>query len=100
MRDLNEISKVVMTLPPGSVNTSNTASVLLAALAEAGVSGSMTGMPVPVLTGLRQLSIYVKDQRIRQRVQEALRNAPAAQKAAKPRPAPTVAPIAPRDTTH
>ena len=73
MRDLNEIAKVVLTMPPGTVNTSNTASVLLAALAEAGVSGSLTGLPLPVLTGLRALSVHVKDRRIRQRVQEALR---------------------------
>lgn len=73
VRDLNEIAKVVLTMPPGTVNTSNTASVLLAALAEAGVSGSLTGLPLPILTGLRALSVHVKDRRIRQRVQEALR---------------------------
>jgi hypothetical protein len=31
LRDINELAKVVFTSPPGSVNSSNTASVLLAA---------------------------------------------------------------------
>ena len=75
VRDLNEISKVVTTLPPGSVNTSNTASVLIAAISEAGLTGSLTGLPLPVLSGLRALAVHVKDRRIRQRVQEALRAA-------------------------
>jgi len=96
VRDLNEISKVVLTLPPGSVNTSNTASVLLAALAEAGVSGSMTGMPLPILTGLRQLSIFVKDRAIRQRVQEALRDGKQRRQRAA---TPTAAPTAPSTNT-
>lgn len=73
VRDLNEIAKVVQTLPPGTVNTSNTASVLLAALTEAGATGALTGLPVPVLTGLKALSAHVKDQKVRQRVAEALR---------------------------
>jgi hypothetical protein len=74
VRDLNEISKVVMTLPPGSVNTSNTASVLLAALAEAGATGSLTGLPVPVVSGLRALTAHVKDKRVAKRVQDAISN--------------------------
>lgn len=75
VRDLNDIAKVVMTAPPGTVNTSNTASVLLAALAEVGVSGSMTGLPVPVLSGLRLIVNNIKDRRIQRRVSEALREA-------------------------
>lgn len=80
-RDLNELSKVVYTMPPGTVNTSNTASVLLAALAESGVTGSMTGLPVPVLSGLRMLSMHVKDRRIQRRIDEALGKATAKAKA-------------------
>ncbi len=77
VRDLNDLAKVVYTSPPGSVNHSNTASVILAALAEAGVSGSMTGLPVPVLSGLRILAMRVKDKRIQQRVAAALGEAKA-----------------------
>lgn len=74
LRDINDIAKVVNTVPPGALNTSNTASVILQAITEAGITGSMTGIPVPVLSGLRAISMQVKDRRIQQRVQAALRN--------------------------
>jgi hypothetical protein len=72
MRDVRELSKVIYTAPPGTVNTSNTASVLMAALAEAGVTGGMTGLPVPVLSGLRLISMQVKNRKIQQRIDQAL----------------------------
>ena len=72
MRDLVDLSKVIYTTPPGTVNTSNTASVLLAALTEAGVTGSMTGLPVPVLSALRLISVQVKNRRIQKRIDQAL----------------------------
>lgn len=87
VRDINEISKAIFTAPPGTVNTSNTASVLLAALAESGLSGSLTGIPLPVLTGLKALSSHVKDRRIQARVNEAI-GAAKRKEAAKPRPIP------------
>lgn len=88
VRDLNEISKVVLTLPPGAVNTSNTAGVLLTALAEAGAWGGMTGMPIPVLQGLKALSGHMKDRRVRARVDEALRAGTAAEAKKRGRPGP------------
>ncbi len=72
LRDLVDLSKVIYTAPPGTVNTSNTASVLLAALTEAGVTGSMTGLPVPVLSALRLISVQVKNRRIQKRIDQAL----------------------------
>lgn len=78
LRDLNDLVKLVHTAPPGSVNTSNTASVLLAALTEAGVTGSMTGLPVPVLSALRVVAVKVKDRRIQKRIEQALNHRPAA----------------------
>lgn len=72
VRDLNDLAKVTMTTPPGTLNTSNTASVLLAALTEAGVTGSMTGLPVPVLSALRLISVQAKNRRIQQRIEQAL----------------------------
>lgn len=85
MRDLVDLSKVIYTTPPGAVNTSNTASVLMAALAEAGVTGGMTGLPVPVLSGLRLISMQVKNHRIQQRIEQALNHR--AQPSQPPRPA-------------
>jgi hypothetical protein len=75
LRDLNDLAKVIYTTPPGSVNTSNTASVLLAAFAEAGVTGSMTGLPVPVLSTLRVLSKQVKNRQLQRRIEQALTRA-------------------------
>ena len=72
LRDLNDLAKVIYTTPPGAVNTSNTASVLLAAFAEAGVTGSMTGLPVPVLSTLRVLSKQVKNRQLQKRIEQAL----------------------------
>jgi hypothetical protein len=72
VRDLADLSKDIYTSPPGAVNHSNTASVLLAALTEAGVTGSITGLPVPVLSTLRLVAQQVKNRRIQQRVAEAL----------------------------
>ena len=70
MRTLNDVAKHVYTAPPGTVNTSNTASVLLAAL-DMGISGA-SGMPLPVTSGLRMVVNNVKDRRIRARVAQAL----------------------------
>lgn len=77
VRDLNEIAKVVLTAPPGTINTSNTASVILAALAESGATGAMTGIPLPILTGVKVLSQQVKDAKVRKRVADALNEAKA-----------------------
>jgi hypothetical protein len=88
LRDLNDLAKVVHTTPPGAVNTSNTASVLLAALSEAGATGAMTGLPVPVLSGLRVLAKQVKNRQLQKRIEQALQSRPAQspqQPAARPR---------------
>jgi hypothetical protein len=80
LRDLNEISKLVQTAPPGSVNTSNTSSAILAALAEAGVTGSITGLPVPVLALGKALVARQKNAKLQNRINEALaRKQPASQ---------------------
>jgi len=76
VREINDLTKVVHTSPPGSVNTSNTASVLLAALTEAGATGALTGLPVPVLSGLKGLATYAKHRRLQAKVQEALGKKP------------------------
>ena len=86
LRDINELAKVVYTAPPGAVNTSNTASVLLAALTEAGVTAGFTGLPVPVLSGLKALSTHLKDRKLRMRIQEALGSAQKQAEKVKPRP--------------
>ena len=73
MRLLNDVAKDVLTSPPGSVNTSNTASILLAAL-DMGVSSSL-GVPAPLLSAVKILKDKVKDRSIKKRVDDALKGA-------------------------
>jgi hypothetical protein len=70
LRAVNDLAKVMFTTPPGAVNTSNTASVLLAAL-DMAVSGT-AGMPLPVMSGIRMMVRNIKDRKLRARVQDAL----------------------------
>lgn len=70
IRTLNEVSKDVLTVPPGVVNTSNTGSVILAAM-DMAISGTI-GLPAPVLSGIRIVSKTVKDAKVKARVKAAL----------------------------
>lgn len=72
VRDLNEISKLIFTAPPGSVNTSGTAATLLAAISESGLSGAITGLPVPILTTAKFLAGRAKEYKLQKRITEAL----------------------------
>ncbi|MFZ9273355.1 MAG: hypothetical protein ACO24B_08100, partial [Ilumatobacteraceae bacterium] len=70
LRLMNDVAKDVLTSPPGSVNTSNTASVLLAAL-DMGISGA-AGVPAPITSGLRMSYKYIQDSKLKARVRKAL----------------------------
>lgn len=73
IRDLNDVAKFVNTVPPGTlVNTSGTAGAIMAAIAEAGTTGAITGLPVPVLSMLRLASNEVKNAKLRARIQKSL----------------------------
>jgi hypothetical protein len=70
VRAINDLAKYVYTAPPGAVNTSNTASVILAALDMA--TSGVAGMPLPVMSGIRILTTHVRDRQIQKRIREAL----------------------------
>lgn len=75
VRDLNDVAKYVNTVPPGTlINNSGTAGTILAAIGEAGLLGAASGVPVPVLTGLKQIAKVVKNKRVKAKVQDALNN--------------------------
>ncbi len=77
MRDLNEVMQYVTTVPPGTlVNQSGTAGMILAAIGETGAL-SMVGLPLPVLTIMKFASGKMKDRKMQQRVDQALRAKPA-----------------------
>lgn len=82
MRDIRDLAQYVKTVPPeAAVNTSNTASALLTAFADLGISGA-TGLPAPVATVGKAVLKYIKDKDLRARIADALNNnRPAAQTA-------------------
>lgn len=82
MRDIRDLAQYVKTVPPeAAVNTSNTASALLTAFADLGISGA-TGLPAPVATVGKAVLKYIKDRGLRARISDALtNNRPAAQTA-------------------
>lgn len=72
LRDLNDLAKVIYTTPPGAVNTSHTASVIAWMLTDAGLTGAVTGMPVPIATSLKLLIKHVKNRQLQKRIEIAL----------------------------
>lgn len=72
LRAIKDLSKTLFTYPPGSVNHSNTASVLLAMLDVLMLS---SGIPVAV-TPVKMAVKAIRDKRLKARVQRALENKP------------------------
>jgi hypothetical protein len=80
MRDLNEVVKYVTTVPPGTlINSSGTAGTLMAAMAEAGLTGAVTGLPLPVMVGIKQITKMRKEGRTKAKINEALNALPPVQ---------------------
>lgn len=103
LRDLREITADIYTAPPGAVNTSNTASVVLAAI-DAMIAGT-TGIPAPALTALKYTRDKLKQRKVNKGVREALAGddplppqPDKAQAFAKDGAPPTPEPAAPRET--
>lgn len=76
VRDLNEVVKYVNTVPPGTlINNSGTAMALMAAMGEAGATGAMTGLPIPVLSLVRAATSQIKNNKVKARINQALNKA-------------------------
>jgi len=78
-RDLGELSLDIYTAPPGAINHSNTASALQVALDSVATFG-MTGIPAPVATSIQQASRYMRDKKVRARINKALGKTKGSQK--------------------
>lgn len=77
VRDLNDVVKYVNTVPPGTlINSSGTAATLMAAISEAGLTGAVTGLPVPVLSALKIMRKQVQDKKIKNKIDRALNSRP------------------------
>lgn len=73
VRDLNDVVRYVNTTPPGTlINNSGTVGTLLAAMAEAGTTGALTGLPVPAVSILRSLSKQIGNNKMKLKIQDAL----------------------------
>jgi hypothetical protein len=72
LRDIRELAQIAKTVPPESaVNFSNTASALLSGMGDI-VGYGMSGAPIPVFTMGKMAIGYVKDSRLRNRINDAL----------------------------
>lgn len=72
LRTLNDVTKDIFVAQPNAVNSSNTASVVLAALDAMTAAG--TGIPAPLLSGLKYTRDKAKAAKIKKKVDEALKN--------------------------
>jgi hypothetical protein len=80
VRDLDDVVRYVTTVPPGTlVNSSGTAGTLLAAMAEAGATGALTGLPLPVASGIKQIIKMRQEGRTKAKINEALNALPPVQ---------------------
>ena len=80
VRDLDDVVRYVTTVPPGTlINSSGTAGTLLAAMAEAGVTGAATGLPLPVYAGIKQIVKMRKEGRTKAKINDALNALPIVQ---------------------
>lgn len=70
IRTVNDVAKDIYTSPPGAVNTSNTAGVLIGLL-DTAVSGT-AGMPLPIGTALRYGVKQMKAKKLQKQIGESL----------------------------
>ena len=77
VRDLNDVVRYVNTVPPETlINNSGTSGALMAALAEAGTTGALTGLPVPVISILRTLRKQIGNNKMKLKIDKALNAKP------------------------
>lgn len=73
LRSLVDITKTMLTHPAGAVNTSNTGRVVMQIMADAGLTGAATGVPLPIISIAKALHGGVKSAQTRAKVEAALR---------------------------
>lgn len=77
VRNLTRVLEYIQTNPPmTSVNNSGTARTIMGLLAETGAMGATTGIPIPIVQGMKMLRDSVKDKRIKARIESAINYKP------------------------
>ena len=100
LRDIREIAQIAKTVPQeAAINFSNTATTLMSGMADIAGFG-MTGAPVPLMTLGRIGAKYIKDSRLRNRINDALNEQAKKQAPNRKRNAPPVQEPPPAATYH
>jgi hypothetical protein len=77
IRNLNQVLKYIQSTPPlTSINNSGTARTVAALLAESAGMGLVSGVPLPIMQGMKMLRDNVNDRRIKTRITKALNYKP------------------------
>jgi len=77
IRNLNQVLKYIQSTPPlTNINNSGTARTVAALLAESAAMGLVSGIPLPVVQGMKLLRDNVADRRIKARITKALNYKP------------------------
>lgn len=71
LRTLRDVTKTIVTAPKGTINTSDTATILAAMFDAAG--SAATGVPAPLATGTKIAIQNIKDRKTKAKIERALR---------------------------
>jgi hypothetical protein len=77
IRNLNQVLKYIQSTPPlTSINNSGTARTIASLLAESAVVGGMSGVPIPVIQGMKFIRDAIQDKKIKAKITKALNYKP------------------------
>lgn len=77
IRNLNQVLQYIQSTPPmTSINNSGTARTIVSLMAEAGLTGAATGIPLPIVQGLKILRNEITDRKIKARITQSLNYKP------------------------
>lgn len=73
IRDLNDVVRYVNTVPPGTlINSSGTTQTLMKAIGEMTLTGAGTGIPLPLLNGLKFVRGEIAERKMKAKISRAL----------------------------
>ena len=77
VRNLNQVLKYIQSTPPlTSINNSGTARTVMALMTEGAIAGTVTGIPLPIVQGVKMIRDQIKDRKIKERITRALNYKP------------------------
>lgn len=77
IRNLNQVLQYIQSTPPmTSINNSGTARTIVSLMAEAGLTGAATGIPLPIVQGMKILRNEITDRKIKARITQSLNYKP------------------------